>query len=129
MAIRHHDYVQFKEESNMPNVNVGVIWQPLDNAVNVSVMKGSPLGNPYAFKNMSDEERDKACESFEVYFKHHCNRKNHPINTEMHRLLALMLEGKNINLQCCCSAKGKRCHASTIKNSLIKAYSTIKSLD
>ena len=129
MAIRHHNHIQFKEESNMPNVNVGVIWQPLDNAVNVSVMKGSPLGNPYAFKNMSDEERDKACESFEEYFKQRCNLKNHPINIEMHRLLALMLEGKNINLQCCCSAKGKRCHASTIKNSLIKAYSTIKSLD
>lgn len=99
--------------SSKPVISIGVKWINKPNAINIYCGRGSALGNPYAMKDMSLEERNDVCDKYHILLKEQANVKDSPMRNEMIRILKLYKAGNNINLQCYCSPK--RCHCESIK--------------
>lgn len=102
-----------KSEPIKPSITIGVKWINIDNSENIYCGKGSPLGNPYATKDMSLSERNIACDKYHILLKEQSNINGSVMRNEMKRILKLYKSGNNINLQCYCSPK--RCHCESIK--------------
>lgn len=78
----------------------------------VYIGQGSPLGNRFAKANMTLEERDFACDQFQIEFHAKVSRNDPVIMNELNRLLSIARNGDLI-LGCYCHPK--RCHGLTIK--------------
>lgn len=78
----------------------------------VYIGQGSPLGNKFAKANMTLEERNYACDQFEIEFQFKVDRKDPSVMRELTRLLSIARNG-NLILGCYCAPK--RCHGLTIK--------------
>lgn len=94
-------------------ITIGVKWIQVENAHNEYCGRGSVFGNPFAMKDMDEDERNRVCDLFQEHFRIYANKRGHPLREGTLRLLRLAREGKAINLQCFCA--GKRCHCETIK--------------
>ena len=84
----------------------------------VRVDRSSVLGNVYKMKDNSEEERDRVCDLYEVYF----NKKVKEIGefrNEVIRIYRMVRDGKDVALGCWCAPK--RCHAEYIKE-FIESY-------
>jgi hypothetical protein len=78
--------------------------------------RGSPLGNPFVMQGEGD--RDRVCNSYEVWIKQQIEDRNPTVMNELYRLYDLAQE-KPLVLGCFCSPK--RCHGDTIKAVLERA--------
>lgn len=103
-----------KQIDTEPSVVIGVKWVDIPDRINFYCGKGSVLGNPYAHKNMSKEERDVACDKYHDYF--YMNVNEGEFKNTIGKLIKLLNHGYKLNLQCFC--KDKRCHCETIKEYL-----------
>jgi hypothetical protein len=81
----------------------------------IKVDRSTALGNPFHMNNNSDEERDRVCNDYKVYFK------NEVLN-HFSRAIKILddikekLKQNDVTLGCWCFPK--RCHAETIKEYL-----------
>jgi len=78
----------------------------------IYIGRGSPLGNPFAMKGMSQEERDRVCDAYIGWFNEQIHMMNPVVHTELSRIYQLALT-QPITLGCFCAPK--RCHGETIK--------------
>jgi hypothetical protein len=78
----------------------------------IYIGRGSPLGNPFATKNMSQEERDRVCDAYETWFHVKVTEGDTDVLAELSRI-HLIANIKPVTLGCYCSPK--RCHGETIK--------------
>ncbi|UOX40231.1 hypothetical protein [Vibrio phage PhiImVa-1] len=108
--------------SSKPQITIGVKWKNVDGALNVYCGRGSVFGNPFPITDSAT--RDEVCDKYEDYFHQEANREGSELNKGMRKLLEYYQQGNNINLQCYC--EGKRCHTETIKRSLERVSSTVK---
>lgn len=74
------------------------------------VDRRSVLGNPY--KMYKEDQRDKVCDEFEVYFENCIRDNNQEILSELRKIKALAKGKPFFKIGCHC--KPKRCHADTI---------------
>jgi hypothetical protein len=77
--------------------------------------RGSPLGNPFAMKDKSDEERNRVCDLYEVWIRERIEAEDMNVIKELRRLHAIHVNGVLV-LGCFCSPK--RCHGDYIKTIL-----------
>ena len=78
--------------------------------IEVNIMRGSLLGNPYPMQGKDD--RDRVCDLYEMWLRDHWRNKTE-IGQELIRLVELVLAGNDLILVCCC--KPLRCHGDFIK--------------
>jgi len=78
--------------------------------VRVDRTSGSPLGNPFHMR--SESQRDRVCEQYKVWFHAEIRKGNKDLLGELHRILSLLMQGKDVELLCWCAPK--KCHAETI---------------
>lgn len=71
------------------------------------------LGNPFAMKNQSNEERDRVCDEYEKMISEGKSATANAHKQRFERIILRMREGKSIALYCYCSPK--RCHCDFIK--------------
>lgn len=81
----------------------------------INIMRGSPLGNPHDMKNKSDSERNRVCDLYEGWLREQW-RLNAPAAKELQRIVGLIKDGYDIELECCCAPK--RCHGDFIRYAL-----------
>ena len=96
----------------MSNVTVGKKW---DKGA-VYVGQGSILGNPFAFEDMTDEERKEVCDQYEDYFYDQLDN-NSKFKSTLDNLIR-RAKTEKIILGCYCTPK--LCHAITIKKYIDK---------
>ena len=99
-------YIRAENKQNL--ITIGKKWDK--DAIYIG--RGSPLGNPFAMKDMSQEERDRVCDAYIVWFNTKLVERDQLVMSELSRLHSLAKE-KPITLGCFCAPK--RCHGETIK--------------
>lgn len=95
-------------------INIGRVKKPIDFFENIYVGRGSPLGNPFPVS--ISVPRDIACDKFSEYIDLEMKNEYSKVYREIQRINRLIVEGKDINLQCFCAPN--RCHAESIKRIL-----------
>ena len=86
--------------------------------IDAIVMRGkSPLANPYAMMNRSDEERSRVINNFRQFLFKQMQDKNNLQYIEIKRLTDLYNSQGYLVLGCCC--KPKPCHADVIKSAIL----------
>lgn len=99
-------------------IKIGVAWINKTGYANIYIGKGSPLGNQFAFSQMTQSERDVVCDKFYGLFTANMKHKSSEMYEEVKRLFEMANSGIDINLQCYCKDKDLRCHGETIKEYL-----------
>lgn len=74
--------------------------------------RGSPLGNPFVIHDASDEDRDRVCDTYDIWLRQRYYLRDEAIVTEIHRLVELAKKG-DLTLGCFCAPK--RCHGDSVK--------------
>jgi hypothetical protein len=81
----------------------------------VKVDRSSPLGNPFY---MFDESwRDIVCDQYEEYLSDSTTKKHKEICNELNKLFLLYVKYGKLRLFCWCAPR--RCHAETIRSTLL----------
>ena len=88
----------------------------IEHVYDVKVDRSSPLGNPFFMR--SESERDLVCNNYEQWLLEQITNKNRLVCDELNRLYKLLKTHGKLNLFCWCSPK--RCHAETIRLTLLK---------
>jgi hypothetical protein len=94
-------------------IRIGLVTVPYLDMVNIICDRTSVLGNPIHLKDNTKKERDKCCDSFELYFFSKMRLPNSKIRKKVEEIIELLKNGVSVNLQCHCFPK--RCHTETIK--------------
>lgn len=81
--------------------------------------RGTPLGNPFVMKNYSDEERNRVCDEYEVWFNKQIEDNNPKVMKELDKIMEILKRDDIIILGCFCAPK--RCHGDTIKRYLMNS--------
>lgn len=81
----------------------------------IYIGRGSPLGNPFAMKGMSQDERDRVCDAYIIWFDTKVKERDPVVMDELRRIY-LLAKNEPITLGCFCAPK--RCHGETIKSFL-----------
>lgn len=79
--------------------------------------RGTPLGNPFVMKNYSDEERNRVCDEYDVWFNKQIENNNPKVMRELDKIIEILKRDGKIILGCFCAPK--RCHGDTIKRYLM----------
>ena len=87
----------------------------------IKVDRTSVLGNKFIMR--SEQDRDKVCEQYKVWFTEQIELKNELVLNELRRIYRIMVKYGKLNLWCWCAPK--RCHAETIKSFLENAYNNV----
>ena len=95
-------------------LNKYALSDPLPGVRRVVIMRGTPLGNPFAMRDRSDAERNRVCEEYHSWLRSQWHTKG-PARAELERLYALAQQGP-LELVCCCAPK--RCHGDSVKAAL-----------
>jgi hypothetical protein len=78
----------------------------------IYIGRGSPLGNPFAMKDMSQDERDRVCDAYITWFNSKVTGRDPVVLDELSRI-HLIANKHPVTLGCFCAPK--RCHGETIK--------------
>lgn len=91
-------------------------YQLKENELLIKVDRSSVLGNPFPMHNKTEEERNRVCNQYEIYFNKIINNKdleqNQKFMNELRRIY-ILAKKQDIALGCWCYPK--RCHSETIK--------------
>jgi hypothetical protein len=82
-------------------------------ATRLYVGRPTTLGNPY--RKMSEAQRARTVEQYEEWLRYRMRTRNQ-VRTEMERLLGLLQNGQDLELECSCAPRA--CHADIIKKVL-----------
>jgi hypothetical protein len=97
-----------RAEHKQYHITIGKKWDK--DAIYIG--RGSPLGNPFAMKGMSQEERDRVCDAYIVWFDEKVAERDQAVMGELSRIY-LLAKKQPVTLGCFCAPK--RCHGETIK--------------
>ena len=100
-------YIRNTDQKQSP-ITIGKKW---DKGA-IYIGRGSPLGNPFVMKGTSQEERDRVCDAYIVWFNAKIHDHDSEVLGELSRIY-LLAKKQPIILGCFCSPK--RCHGETIK--------------
>jgi len=91
--------------------------QPPEGVRRVTIMRGTPLGNPFVMKDASQSERNRVCDAYEEWLGAKILEEGSQLK-QFNTLLAIAKEPdcETLELVCCCAPK--RCHGDTIKRLL-----------
>lgn len=89
-------------------ITIGKMW---DKGA-IYIGRSSPLGNPFAMKNITQEERERVCDAYKTWFKGKVEANDPAIMDELRRIYTLT-KNDAVTLGCFCTPK--RCHGETIK--------------
>lgn len=81
--------------------------------VRLYVGRPTTLGNPY--RRMTEAQRGTMVEKYEAWLRQRIRTVN-PVRNEMDRLLAIVQDGRPLQLECSCAPR--LCHADIIKKVL-----------
>jgi len=96
----------------MYEIRKGLVYEnKVSGTCYIRVDRMSALGNKFIMRNKSDEERDRVCDLYEVWFKEQIENNNMLVLKEL-RYIWKMLKKSNVVLMCWCG--DKRCHSETI---------------
>ncbi len=84
-------------------LTLGVKWVNKPDAVNIYIGRGSALGNPWPITE--EDTRDKVCNRYHGYLIAAITARDMGISNEINKIVYLLKEGTNVNLQCYCSEK------------------------
>lgn len=84
-----------------------------------SVMRPSPLGNPYKVKPSGPYNRSEAVDLYKTWLEGQIATGNAPVIAELDRLVNIAMDTGELNLVCCC--KPLACHADIIREVLLTA--------
>lgn len=99
-------------------ITIGRVNKRKNNAVNIRIDRSTALGNPFVMYNQSDKERDRVCDSYELYLQAHANNPGSMRDLLLH-IFKEVKAGNHVNLQCHCAPK--RCHGDNIKALILGA--------
>jgi hypothetical protein len=89
-------------------------YAPLPGEVLIRIDRQTPVGNPYAMKDMSQAERDRVCDEYQKYFDEKMTANfDQSFITYIKNILSELRNGKKVALGCWCAPL--RCHGLTIK--------------
>jgi len=89
------------------------------------VGRGSDVGNPFAMKSNSLQDRDTVCEQYEEWFKQKlADQKDRKFHTYLDIMVTALRNHGQVTLWCYCDPK--RCHAETIKKWLLNPNCFVK---
>jgi hypothetical protein len=85
--------------------------------------RGSALGNPFAMKNYTKEERDRVCDEYEIYIEKEI-KTNQKIKNQLNIIWNIARKEGSVKLGCFCAPQ--RCHCETIQKILENKFQEIK---
>lgn len=77
------------------------------------VDRATCLGNPFEMQNESDEERNRVCDQYEVWFREQLAKSTPNIMRRLSQIEKSVATKNTVYL--CCWCYPKRCHSETIK--------------
>jgi len=96
----------------MYKIRKGLVYEnKLDDVKYIRVDRVSALGNKFIMKDKSNEERERVCNEYEIWFNEKVKLKDEKVMKEL-RYIWKMLKKSNVVLCCWCGSK--RCHSETI---------------
>jgi len=77
----------------------------------ISIMRGTPLGNPFPIDESNP--REVVIAKYHEWLRNEYLNKQSPAYIELKRLASLVIDSNDITLVCCCFPK--HCHGDVIK--------------